>query len=97
MKLVAEDQDWASMPALPPNFKMSSFDEATALTALPSAENNTYKVDLKRDWAIGLGIPPLIFHVYRNTLTQCSSPRRIPSFNSLPCSQAILHNAPRII
>jgi acyl-coenzyme A thioesterase PaaI-like protein len=71
MKLVTEDQDWASMPALPPNFKLSSFDEATSLTPIPSPDNNTYQADLKRDWAIGLGISPFI-------------PQNIPLNNTVP-------------
>jgi hypothetical protein len=59
MKLVIENQDWASMPALPPDFQWSSFAEATVIT--PVSTNNAdnifeYCADLKRDWCIHSGL-----------------------------------------
>ena len=61
MRLVIENQDWASMPALHPDFKLNSFAEATVVTPISTNNVNNifeYHADLKRDWCIHSGPMP---------------------------------------
>jgi len=51
---MTEDQDWASMPQLPPDLIPSSFDSATLVKTSPT-EPYVYTADIKRDWCIGQG------------------------------------------
>lgn len=51
--MIEDDQDWAAMPTLSPDFVMNSYSKATNITS--TSNPNLYLVDLKRDWAIGLG------------------------------------------